>query len=112
MLPLVDQAQPGPPGDRRDDIGVVEDRLRIVDRRLIELDRRLELIDQRARRVDLLLVDGIAGGEPDVALQVEFGIVELRRVLRLLRHHLIIAPGRSPGRSWRAQIPWGRPALP
>ena len=50
----IDLPDAGAAGDRRDDLGVVEDGARIVDRALIGLHLRFELRDQRALRVGLL----------------------------------------------------------
>ena len=51
---LVDLADAGAAGDRRDDAGVVEDRLGVVDLRLIELHLRFLLRHQRFLGVELL----------------------------------------------------------
>ena len=90
QVALVDQPDAGAAGDRRDDVGIGENGARIVDHGLIELDQRLELLDQRLLGVELLLVDGIGGGKPGVAFEIEPGIGELRFVLRLLGHRLIV----------------------
>ena len=79
-IAFVDQADAGASGDRRDDVGVGQDGARIVDRRLVEFDLRLELSDHRLLRVELLLVDGVGGGEPGVALEIE--LVRWRVALR------------------------------
>ena len=106
MIALVDQADAGAAGDRRDDRGVAEDGARVVDRGLVELDLRLELRDQRLLGVDLLLVDGVGRRQARVALEIEPGIGELRLVLRLLGDRLIVLRlvGRRD-RSWRARRP-------
>ena len=59
MLPSSTMPDAGASGDRRDDVGVGEDRAGVVDRGLVGFDLRLELGDQRALGVDLLLVDRI-----------------------------------------------------
>ena len=87
---LVDLPDAGAPGDRRGDVGVGEDRARVVDRGLVGAHLRFELRDQRALGVDLLLVDRIGGGQPHVAFEIEPGVGELRLVLRLGRHRLVV----------------------
>jgi len=77
-------------GERRDDVGVGEDRRCIVDRRLIELDLGFELSDQRPLGIELLLVDGVGLRQAGVTFEVEPRIGELRFVLRLLGDRLIV----------------------
>ena len=59
-IAFVDLADAGAAADRRDDVGVVQDRVRIVDRGLIELHLRFVLRDHRFLRVELLLVTALA----------------------------------------------------
>ena len=90
MLPGIDQADAGAAVDGRDDPRVVELRARIVDDGLIDLELRGELIDQRALRVDRLLARQILRLQLRVALEIELRILELRLVLHLGRHRLLV----------------------
>ncbi len=86
---LIDLAQSGPAGQRRDDLGVAQCRLRVVDRRLVGLQLRFVLRHQRALGVRLLRRTGLGGGKLLIANEVEARIGEQRLILRLLGHRLI-----------------------
>ena len=87
---LVHLPDAGASSERCDDVGVGEDGGCIVDRRLIELDLGFELSDRGPLRVKLLLVDGVRLRQTRVTFEVEPGIGELRFVLRLLGHYLVV----------------------
>ena len=87
---LVDLADAGAAGDRRNDLGVVEDRLGVVDLRLIELHLGFLLRHRHFLGVELLARDRVAGHELRVAFEIEPRVGERRFVQRLLRHRLIV----------------------
>jgi hypothetical protein len=83
-VPRVDEPQPGPAGDRREDAAVGELEADGVDVALVGLDGRRDLRHAGRLGVELLLGDEAALDQGPVALEVEARVAERGLVLREL----------------------------
>jgi len=72
--------QPNPTIERRSDVAIDDVQFRRLDLRLIRADRALQLVRQRLLRIDLLLRNAARGNECRVAVEIEFGVAQLRLV--------------------------------
>ena len=89
-IALIHLAYAGAAGNRYRNRRVAEVGARAIDLCLVLLHLRLQLRDQRALRVGLLCRGILRLREFVVARQIQFRIAQIGRVLRLLRHRLII----------------------